>query len=170
MHRDDLTHDRDDAADRRDANAGERDDAARDGSDDLTERVRRIRLQILGRFARFENATVDARDWPDLTPAALAHLEAHTAEQRRLAGLDREAVADLLDHLDHGLGHLGRDRRAAARDRGASAHDRHHSAGNRGDAGQDRHLSARDRSQAAIERELVDPGGLPPDGGAGRHP
>jgi hypothetical protein len=30
--------------------------------------------------------------WPDLTAAAFAGLEPHTAEERRLAGLDRAAV------------------------------------------------------------------------------
>ena len=161
--RDDVTGDRDDDAIRRDVDAVERDDDARDDAEVLADRLGQIRRQVLDRFARIENATVDPRDWPDLPPAALARLAAHTAEQRRLAGLDREAVTALFDQLDHGLSRLGQDRHAAAHDRDASARDRRHSAGDRSDSGRDRDLSARDRGQAAVEREQVDPGVLPPD-------
>lgn len=154
---------RDAAAERRDAEAGERDDE-RQASGDLTARIERISRQVLGRLARIENAAIDPDDWPDLTPAALARLDAHTAEQRRLAGLDRAAVTALLDQLHHELGEIGDDRHAAALQRDASSRDRHSSADNRHDSGQDRDLSAQDRGQATIEREQVDLRDLPPDG------
>lgn len=166
-HRDDTAHGRDDAADGRDVEAAERDDDARQGSSDLadlTDRVQAVCDQIVARFARSENVTTDAGDWPDLTPAALARLDAYGAEQRRLARRDREAVTDLLDRLRYELNDLRRGRHAAARDRQASARDRHHSADNRHEADQDRNLSAKDRSQVVIEREQVDPRDLPQAG------
>ena len=61
-------HDRDDAADRRDAEAADRDEEARHGSTELADRFREIWEQILDRFTRIENATIDPDDWPDLTP------------------------------------------------------------------------------------------------------
>jgi hypothetical protein len=155
--RDDSAQHRDDDADKRDAEAAERDEHAHQDSDDLIDRVQRIGAQILDRLAALENATVDPDDWPDLTPTALARLDAHTAEQRRLARRDRAAFTALLDRLHDELAYLGRDRRLAAGDRRASARDRTDAAGNRHESAQDRDLSARDRNQAVIEREQLDP-------------
>jgi hypothetical protein len=167
--RDDAADDRDTVADQRDTEAVERDATARQDSHDLADHFRRLGEQILARLARAENATIDPADWPDLTPAALADLERHAAEQRRLAAVDRVAVTSLLDELQEELGHVRHNRRAAADDRHASAQDRQHSAGDRNDSEQDRDLAARDRGQAAIEREQVDPRAFPSDGDLDRH-
>ena len=91
--RDDTTRDRDEAAHQRDTEADKRDEQARDSADDLTGHIRQIGRQIVDRLARIENTTLDPADWPDLTPAALARLEARITEQRRLAGLDRAPSA-----------------------------------------------------------------------------
>jgi hypothetical protein len=160
--RDDITRVRDDAADQRDIDAGQRDDDARLAADDLDDRVQRVSLQILDRLARIENTTLDHADWLDLTPAALARLDAYTAEQRRLAALDRAAVYTLLDDLHDAVGDLRSRERAAGGDRHHSLRDRHHSGGDRRDGGQDRGDSRADRHQAAIDREQVDPRDLPP--------
>jgi hypothetical protein len=121
-------------------------------SNDLTDDLRRACEQILDRFARIENTAIDPDDWPDLAPDALARLDAYTAEQRRLAALDREAVTALFDQLRNDLHHVRQVSRAVAADRWASASDRHHSAGDRRDSGQDRsdrHATApRPRSSA----------------------
>ena len=158
--RDETAVHRDDAADQRDARAARRDTTAHDDSDTLTGEIRRIGHQILDHLSRIENATVDPADWPDLTAAAFARLDDHTAEQRRLAGLDRAAVTALLDQLHRAFGNLRQDRHAAARDRRAAAHDRHGSAGDRRDSDQDRVGARRDRHQATIEREQLDPRAL----------
>jgi hypothetical protein len=152
--RDDAADERDAVADQRDTEAVERDAKGRQDFNDLADHFRRLGEQILARLARAENATIDPADWPDLTSAALAHLERHTAEQRRLAALDRVAVTSLLDELQE---ELGNNRHAAADSRHASARDRHHSADDRHDSKRDRDLSARDRGQAAIEREQLAP-------------
>lgn len=156
--RDDAAHDRDDAAAERDIDAVVRDQVAGRDSHEIADHLQRLCEQIL---ARLENATVDPAAWPDLTPAALARLEAHTAEQRRLAGLDRAAVQHLLDQLHLALGRIRQDRYAAAADRRAAARDRHDAAANRTESGQDREHSADDRSQGVIEREQVDPRDVP---------
>ena len=155
--RDDTTRDRDEAAHQRDTEADKRDEQARDSADDLTGHIRQIGRQIVDRLARIENTTLDPADWPDLTPAALARLEARITEQRRLAGLDRAAIGTLLDEIQRALGDRRHDRMGAGNDRRAAEQDRHHSAGDRRDARRDRNDAERDRNQAAIEREQVDP-------------
>jgi hypothetical protein len=173
--RDDRATDRDDAADRRDDLARERDITAeqRDvaaeerlartqaDADDLADRLHRISRQILDRLARIEDLDLDHADWSDLTPAALARLDALVAEQRALARLDRQALHALLDDLHDAVAELRRDHQAASRDRRASGTDRNHSLGDRGDSGQDRRDAQADRNQAAIDREQVDPRDLP---------
>ena len=160
--RDERAADRDDAADQRDIDADQRDDVARVAADDLDDRVQRVSLQILDRLARIENTTLDHADWLDLNPAAFARLDAYTAEQRRLAGLDRAAVYALLDDLHDAVGDLRAGKRAASGDRHHSLRDRHHSGGDRHDGGQDRGDAGADRDQAAIDREQVDARDLPP--------
>jgi hypothetical protein len=162
--RDDTAHARDDAADRRDTDATGRDAYARRNDEDLAHRFERTCEQILDHLSRIENTTVCADDWPDVTPDVLIRLDAYTAEQRRLAGLDRAAVTALLDQLRDDLHQARQDRRAAAEDRRAAARDRVHAAGDRRDSGQDRSESARDRAQSTIEREQVGPGDLSADG------
>jgi hypothetical protein len=162
--RDDTAIGRDEKARQRDSDAAERDAQARRHSDDLIDRFRRTCEQILDRFIRIENTAVELDDWPGFTPDALARLEAHIAEQRRLATIDREAVTALLGRLRTDLHHAWQDRRAAADDRWDAADDRRHSAGDRRDSGQDRSESARDRAQSTIEREQVGPGDLSADG------
>jgi hypothetical protein len=167
--RDDTTRARDEATEQRDIEVDQRDEDARAAADDLADSVQRISLQILDRLGRIEHTTLDQADWPDLTPAAFARLDAYTAEQRRLAGLDRVAVYACLDRLHDAVGDLRRDRRAAAGDRRHSLGDRHHSGGDRHDSGQNRTDALADRNQAAIEREQVDPRDLcpPPHGPTG---
>jgi hypothetical protein len=160
--RDDITRARDDAADKRDIEADQRDEDASTAADELADRVQRISLQILDRLGRVGSATLDRADWADLTPAAFARLDAYTAEQRRLAGLDRAAVYALLDNLHDAVHDLQRDQHAAGGDRHHSFRDRHHSDGDRRDGRQDRHAAQADRHQAVTERELVNPGDLPP--------
>lgn len=167
--RDDTADDRDDTADgrdgdatQRDTDAAARDDTARRDSDDLDENVRRLCEQVLDHLSRIENAALDLDDWPELTPAALARLDAHLAEQRRLAGLARYGVTTLTNELRRSLTGLRHDRRAAARDRTDAAGDRRDAAGDRQDSGHDRHAAHGDRNQSAIERHQVDPRDLPP--------
>ena len=155
--RDDIADGRDQTADQRDAEAAERDADARCDSDVVDDRVRRLYRQILHHLEHMEDGVLDPVDLPGLTPAALDRLAAHTAEQRRLAGLDKEVVSTLFDELRDELGQIREDRHAAARDRDAAARDRRRSAGNRHDSGVDRDDSARDRGQAAIEREQTEP-------------
>ena len=154
---------RDTVADRRDVEAGEREQDARQDFRELDDRLTRIRQEILDRFARMETTTIDPADWPDITPAGLARLRAHAAEQRRLAALDRTAVVRLLDDVRDGLLRTRRDRATAARDRHHSAEDRHHSALDRLDSARDRESAAADRGHAAIEREQVQPPDPPQD-------
>jgi hypothetical protein len=155
--RDDAADDRDAVAARRDAHAADRDREAHRDSRDLDDRLARIGRVILDRFARVENTTVDPADWPNLGPAGLARLQAHTAEQRRLAALDRATVSALLDDLRAAVRHHRRTDPAAVPGRHAAARDRHHSAFDRQGSAQDRDLSAGDRGHAAIAREQVDP-------------
>lgn len=169
--RDDLAADRDDAAEargvhsdsrddnaeQRDADAEQRDAVADLDAEDLDLRFAEVRAQILDRFRRDEDATLDAAEWPNLTPSGLARLRAHADEQRRLASADRIAAARLIDDLHERVRRFRGGRAAAARDRTDAAHDRHHSEHNRHDSAHDRDLAARDRDQSAIERELADP-------------
>ena len=90
-HRDGIAHDRDDAADRRDADAADRDEEARHGSTGLADRFREIWEQILDRFTRTENATIDPDDWPDLTPAIRLAARGPSPRTRR-ATASNEAV------------------------------------------------------------------------------
>lgn len=174
--RDDLAADRDDAAETRDVHSDSRDDKAeqrdadaeqRDAvadldAEDLDLRFAQVRAQILDRFRRDEDVTLDAAEWPELTPAGLARLHAHADEQRRLARADRDAAARLLDDLHERVRQARDGRTEAARDRTDAADDRHRSEDNRHDSAHDRDLAARDRDQSAIERELADPPELPP--------
>ncbi len=155
--RDSASDERDTAAVRRDADAADRDRAAHQGSEDLDDRLTWISREILDRLARVEHATVDPADWPDLGPVGLARLQAHAAEQRRLAGLDRAAVCVLLDDLCAAVRHHRRARPAAGRDRHAAARDRRHSALDRRGSAHDRELAAADRGHVAIEREQAEP-------------
>jgi hypothetical protein len=175
--RDDRAADRDDIADQRDITADGRDETAdqrdldatdldapgRTDLDRFADRFHGLSRQIIDHLTRIATTPVDPKDWPDLTPAALAHLDAHTAEQRRLAALDLQTVTALLDQLQAELSHLRNSRHAGTRDRRASAEDRRAAKGNRHDSGHDRTDSAGDRGQSVIEREQIDPRDLPPD-------
>lgn len=156
--RDLCASDRDTVAGKRDAQAVDRDDQAVLIEQELRDRLDQVRQQILDRLARLENTSVDPADWRELTPAALARLRDHTAEQRHLAALDRAALSDLLDDLRNLADRSVGDRVACSRDRQDAEHDRHAAAQDRGDAGRDRDDSSADRAQAAIERQQVDPG------------
>jgi hypothetical protein len=169
--RDEFAADRDDASERRDAAADIRDEAAeqrdtrgedRDklsclDSEDLDVLFWQVRGQVRDQFARIENIAIDPADWPDLTPAGLAHLRAHVAERRGLAELSRAVVIGLLDDLRDEIRRNHADRVTAALARSDAARDRDDSAFDRRSSAQDRDLSARDRGQATIEREQAGP-------------
>jgi hypothetical protein len=173
--RDELAADRDEAAGHRDFAASERDQAAdiREAEADtcaddahrqaaeLGERLAGVRQQIVDRLRRVENATVDEAAWPDLTEDGLARLRAYTAEQRRVAALDRAAISRLLDDLCAEVQDDRVDRSQAARNRVAAARDRRAAGEDRQASARDRDDAARDRAQAAIERQQADP----PDAG-----
>jgi hypothetical protein len=145
------------AADQRDCHASDRDKEACREAEELDALFWQARCQIREHFAGIQDITIDPAEWPDLIPAALAHLRAHAAEQRRLAEFARAAVASLLDDLRNEIHHNQANRLAAVRDRRAAARDRGSSACERDGSAEDRDLSARDRGQAAIEREQADP-------------
>ena len=147
---------RDDAAVEREADAESRDEESRHDSDDLDRLFWWIRDQVRAHLARVAVITIDPDDWPDLTPAAIAHLRAHVGEQRRLAEHACDAVISLLDELRDKVHHDEAERLDAALDRHAAARDRDDSACDRQSAAQDRELSARDRGAAAVEREQID--------------
>src|SRR5947208_3110821 len=86
---------RDDVADQRDVAANDRDEAARRSAEVFDDGLCRIHRRLVDRFARIEATTVDPADWPDITPAGLAHLRESASEQRRLASIDRVAIRDL---------------------------------------------------------------------------
>ena len=162
--RDEITRARDDDAEQRDIEADQRDENARTTADHLADNIHKISLQILDRLRRLESNTLDQADWPDLTPAALARLDACTAEQRRLAGLDRAAVYALLDDLHDAVGDLAGSRRAApAEPRSASTPSATGTtpAATAATAARTAADARADRHQAAIDRD-VDPRDLPP--------
>jgi hypothetical protein len=170
-HRNDSAADRDDLADGRDvaatdrdttaylldAQADDRDERAGRNADDLHDRLTRIERQLLGRLTRMENTDVDPADWPELAEAGLARLREYTAEQGRLAALDRAAISNLLDDLRTAIGDSRIGDIKAARDRRAAGHDRQAAAQDRADAAHDRDESAGDRDQDDIERQQSDP-------------
>ncbi|WP_433278270.1 hypothetical protein ACQPZA_03355 [Pseudonocardia xinjiangensis] len=169
--RDDAAADRDDGADERDVSsarrdrtaesrdehAEDRDAAARTHRSDLGDRLWDIRRQIVERLRRIEDTDIDPAAWQNLTPAALAQLRDHAAEQGRLAALDRAAVSSLIDEILTEVGPGHDEHRAAAADRTGSASDRTASAQDRIASAGDRDLAAVDRDQSAIERAQVDP-------------
>ncbi|HEY0813180.1 MAG TPA: hypothetical protein VGE11_07845 [Pseudonocardia sp.] len=175
--RDDLAADRDDAAERRDRVSDNRDAAAderdaeatrrdldtREDFGDLDARLMVARRRLLGHI---DSVTVDPVSAPNLSSPEVANLPTPAAEQRRRAGLDRAAVADLLDGIGDELRHVRSDHAAAVVERRAAASDRSHSGDDRGLSAQDRDLASRDRGQAALEREQVDPADLAQDGGS----
>ena len=158
--RDHAADQRDHDADQRDHDADERDEYADQDATTLDDLLDEIRHQVLDRSARVEAAAIDPAQWPDLTPAALTRLQAHNAEQRRLAARDRTAVMSLLDQLHSEVRHLRGERLTAAHDRRDSARDRRHAA-------EDRGHSVADREQSAVERAQLDLDDFPPT--ASRH-
>jgi len=129
---------RDHDAERRDHDADDRDAYADEDSMTLDDLFEQVRHEVVDRFARIEAATVDPALWPDLTPAALTVLQANTAEQGRLAALDRAVITMRLDRLHDEVRYLRDERLAAAHDRRASVRDRRHSAHDRQDSASDR--------------------------------